>query len=797
MSLPSTLRAQHHSEILTRLLERARLAFLDAPIAWDPHQPPARERTDVGRAVLDASALGLHVLWTYQEAWGTEGFLALATLDRSVEDLLHQIGHQPNPGLAALGLQHFACRAGVSGTLRRGFKVRSPARGLQSEAVFETLEALELLPEHNLIRVVAWGRTDGTVDDEVSEGASPPLPAPTPATPDDSVSRAIRERLGRGGAAQWAADQAASRARLKLRRMADLATELASEGHTGCEEKLQGLCEELCAALEVASSVQPPSPPTTAQRLMARQLARLERRGGDAVGALEQALACGENESDEAHAARVDAMARFLDSLMVELIQDSRDQIVLLKGASELRRLQRLYSVPSSRFGVAPAGTDQLTLAFERPGGLLPAVLPRLRPGTWLVLGERADDGTKRGTTRWLQGVRVRDARVVEVGGPESKATQIAFLPPLGRSVDLDRLVLLGNVVPISHGETVEEATTTSLDGTTLMLREAPLTWLPSPAAPLGRRPEIDVRVGDRTLHQRPDLLDATHEDLVFAVEPLAQGRTRLRLGDGRYGARVAPGEVVHVRYRIGVGDQGNREEGRIEDPVQSHPLVASTFNPLPSVGGVSPVLHESVRTRAPQALRALDRAVSRADLPALAIQLDGVGRASLAPSRSRRRADVIVSSPQATPLPAADLERVGRTLQARVPPGVDVRTHNASHPGLQTAIVLRISPRADAIDVIRQSRIALGVELEATGEPGLLHPHRTDLGMTVHLSDLYGALEGVPGLDSVLVEAFHRADQAPSLARAIHLAHHERPSWSLGTSGDGVTLRYELTRDR
>ena len=75
---------------------------------------------DHGRGLLDALAMGLHVLWTYQQAWADEGFLATARLPASVRRLLASSATLGDPGFAASGLQHFRCREGTGRRCRRG-----------------------------------------------------------------------------------------------------------------------------------------------------------------------------------------------------------------------------------------------------------------------------------------------------------------------------------------------------------------------------------------------------------------------------------------------------------------------------------------------------------------------------------------------------------------------------------------------------------------------------------------------------------------------------------------------------
>ncbi|RKH37890.1 hypothetical protein, partial [Corallococcus sicarius] len=160
--VPATHQALTHEQLRTRLGETARTTFArtDEAPTWNPLAYAAPSSVDLGRGVLDSVALALHVLWTYQQAWAEEGFLATARLEDSVSKLLGHIGYRPSPGTAAVGLQHFRCKANVRGTLPAGFAVTSAAEGEEAAATFETLAPLRLLPELNELRAFLPPRVD-------------------------------------------------------------------------------------------------------------------------------------------------------------------------------------------------------------------------------------------------------------------------------------------------------------------------------------------------------------------------------------------------------------------------------------------------------------------------------------------------------------------------------------------------------------------------------------------------------------------------------------------------------------
>lgn len=805
-------RAQAHAEIRARLYDEARRRFPDhqGPGGWDPRRtsnlaPTADAKEDLAHGLLDAYALALHVLWTYQEAWAAEGFLPLAQLDSSVAALLSTIGYQPSPGTTAVGLQHFRCVAGAPGLLPAGFAVASPGVGEETPVVYETLHALRLDPALNELyafdpasaRLMA--ATTGTNAGATTEGATD-VPRLSPA------NAALGDRLAAGNAGDLAARKAA-RARVELRRLADTLRQLREAGGEACSGVMEALCEQLCEAQQQAASAGSGSGKMSeAQKLARRRLGKLA--AGDAA-ALERAMERASGESDDAYRARLDAMARFLDGFVAGLVQDARDQLVLLRGSRTLARLDRAVRSDSGlSLGVARPGTDSLVLLPRRAGSISVAPLPMLRTGDWLVLAEETErldaQGKPQKERTYREAVRVVTTSEDEVPALGGRATRVKFEPALRRSYRLERVIVLGNVARVSAGQTVEEQLALSLDGRTTRLSQGPLTWLPAPRDAGGRRPECRVFIGDREWTRVDTLAAVSGAAPVFAVEPLPNGGSRLRFGDGEAGALVPAGELLRVRYRIGIGAQGNRAALRVDSLRDAHPCVNETFNPLPLVGGAEPEDAHAARVMAPAALRAMDRAVSLADLRALALTYSSVRRAEV--RRGPERGQVYVTVLGDAGKPVADLATLTAFLKARVAPGVRLVVQNAVIVPVFAEIVLRIEPGADVIQVLSDTRAQLGiVDAANTGKPGLLHPARVRIDGDLRLSELYAVLEGIAGLSSCVVRALYRAPAAttvPPAARnvaSIVVAEaNEVLSWAPTLDGrEGVTLEVEEERDR
>jgi len=808
--LPTTHHARSHAALTSTLAQEARVRFTatDGRPAWDPTEIDLGTRLDLGRGVLDSVALGLHVLWTYQQAWAEESFLATARLPGSIAKLLAHIGYRGGPGAAATGLQHLRAKAGAQDILLpAGVQVLSPPKHHEEAATYETLEPLrldarvnEMLPFMPRARRIDRRPPEGGASQDAGE---PKAPIPTGGLfGPGSAAQGIEDRIEiqRHGAHR---DRKAARARQDARNLASLVSRFGLDQMKGCQDSLDSLCEKLCAAQKAAAvaglDAGKPAPLSESQEIVARQLRNLARRQQDALAELECAMAPCPGEDPGAYAKRLDCMAAFLDAFVAGLIQEARDQVVLLRGPGALSNLDRAFGggAEPSR-GWAVAGSDQLYL--------LPVdgELPPVRPGDWLVVGEDveviAPDGSTRKDRTYREAIRIiRVSREVPRGTRQT-LVKIQFSPALTRRYRLDDTVVLGNIVPISEGKAVAEELAPGPDPRLYTLANGPLTWLRDPAVPHGRRPEIRIAIDGREWQRVDDLLAAGPSDPVFAVEPQPAGVARLRFGDGENSASLRVGARVIATYRIGVGAAGDRASSRIDGLGTTHPSLESTFNPLPTSGGADLEPTDLARARGPATVGALDRAVSPHDLQVLARAYDGVRRARVfRDPRQPRTLTVVVAGPRAAALAAADLAALRVYLAARVPPDITVAVENRIVIPVRLHLLVRYLHGADPIALIQEVRTRLGVEAPVGGPPGLLDPERVKLGDDLELSEIYAAADGARGLHSIVVRQLHRASEPRGLRERIVAGPREMIVWADPdpTLGEGVEIAYEEGRDQ
>ncbi|MCB9947528.1 MAG: baseplate J/gp47 family protein [Rhodospirillaceae bacterium] len=820
---PADHRPQSHGALLSDMTHAARARFLGAERPWDPVRGADPLAADLGRGLLDCYALALHVLWTYQAIWADEGFLATARLPQSVNRLLALIGFRPHPGIAAAGLQHFRVKARSATTLPPGFRVKAEAEGDKGEAVFETLRAARLDARLNEMRPFLPPAPAAPVDTTGAIALSAELSGVEIAvpTPGDSLGQGpfvdqLGNRLGAGRAGALASRNA-QRARQKALQLADTARLLKDAGAAdACPATFAQLCEELCAAQSLANEVpveSAPGPLSESQSLLLGQLAKLDARQPDAVVALQDALARQAGESDTDWSRRLDQMASFLDALVSGLLQEARDTVVRLRGSRALFRLDAELGDPAAPSavlaedrGVAPPGTDTLYLMpIAGDGETGPATQTALlHPGDWVVVAEDVEtvaaNGDRTVVRRYREAARIVRLRDEIPAGRREPMTRITVRPALQRRYQLSRTVIVGNIVEISHGETVREAAARlSGDRRTIRPAQDPLTWLADPRAPEGRAPQVAMQVAGQPWLLVDDLRGQAGTAAAFAAEVDAEGRPQLRVGDGVEGAALPAEAAVALQYRVGLGRDGNRDGGSIAKLVAADPAVAETTNPLAITGGVEPEALDDARRTASAGIHTLDRAVSVADIRSLALTFGGVRRAAVFrdPVRRREHLSVVVSGQAGAALADDDRARLRAYLAARVAPGISLTVDNRVPVPLRLQLRLHVTPGADPLAVIRAARQRLGVDTAAGEPPGLLDPDRVELGRDVQLSDIYGALAGLDDLETAFVELFCRTDGPPARNDRVAIAARELPAWAAPSPEiDPIDIRWEEAKD-
>lgn len=100
----------------------------------------------------------------------------------------------------------------------------------------------------------------------------------------------------------------------------------------------------------------------------------------------------------------------------------------------------------------------------------------------------------------------------------------------------------------------------------------------------------------------------------IFTLGERANGTPFIRFGDGIFGRKLLPGELVTVTYRTDAGTSGNIGKQTLTTLVDNLSFVTSVVNPTAFSGGTDEQSIEQLRELIPASLRTLDRAVAESD---------------------------------------------------------------------------------------------------------------------------------------------------------------------------------------
>jgi Baseplate J-like protein len=263
------------------------------------------------------------------------------------------------------------------------------------------------------------------------------------------------------------------------------------------------------------------------------------------------------------------------------------------------------------------------------------------------------------------------------------------------------------------------------------------------------------ARPGD-VWNARPDLLDSDRFARDFVAETDDSGLTTLRFGDGVHGMRPAPGLRFSAVYRTGSGgDEVGAYAIRSWEPRLGDDFVVAVNNPLAAGGGTNRQSMREIRRDAPEAFRNLLHCAIEQDFVAAA-KADARVQSAVTQTRwtgSRHTIRVYVQRAGGIETDHALLaELEGKLDESRIL-GADVALRPPQYVPLQIALTITVQPSYARNAVRRQ----VAEQIEELYRFGQL-----SFGEPVHLSPLIARAMGVPGVEDVKVDAFHRFGRRP-----------------------------------
>ena len=395
-----------------------------------------------------------------------------------------------------------------------------------------------------------------------------------------------------------------------------------------------------------------------------------------------------------------------------------------------------------------------------------------LRSGRWMILsGERADvpgtSGVQASELVMLAGVSQR-VKLTETAGRDgaprplpgdSLHTFVTFASPLAYCYQRGSVVLNGNVVHATHGETRAEvlgAGDASQALQTFTLKQSPLTYTSAPSV-TGTASSLVVRVGGVAWQEAGRLAALGPGSRGLLTRQDDESRTSVVFGDGEHGSRLPTGqENVQATYRSGIGAPGNVQPGQIS-LLATKPLgVKAVTNPLRASGGADRDGRDDIRRNAPLAVLALDRLVSTPDYADFARTFAGIGKASAARLTDGTRTLVHVTIAGAGDIPVDVTSDLYQNLTAAL--------HRYGDPYLPVSVGVR---ELLALVVSAQVKVLPGYDWELV-EPAVrarlldvLGFDRRELGQDVLPSEVITAIQGVAGVDYTDLDVLRAIDEA------------------------------------
>lgn len=240
-----------------------------------------------------------------------------------------------------------------------------------------------------------------------------------------------------------------------------------------------------------------------------------------------------------------------------------------------------------------------------------------------------------------------------------------------------------------------------------------------------------------------------------YAVETDENEYTWVVFGDGQYGQIPMANLRVLASYRVGGGADGNVAAGQIKTIARAPQLQllgAKVVNRTPASGGAERESIEKAVKFAPTVFASMQRAVTAEDYVAQALLFPGVSKAR-AESTNWNTVRLYVA-------PTGNGEAPSDVLRS------DLLTYFEDKRML-TSVVEIESPEYRNLEIEAEVGVLpyfSGARVRAAAEAvirELFAFERADFKQTLYLSKVYEALEGLEGVDYVVVKKFRPADYA------------------------------------
>ncbi len=354
----------------------------------------------------------------------------------------------------------------------------------------------------------------------------------------------------------------------------------------------------------------------------------------------------------------------------------------------------------------------------------------------------------------------VSEFAVVQTAPTDQQVPLLKLKEPLQNSYDPATVKILANVVPATHGETVEQ-TLGSGDALTanqsFVLGQLPLTYVAADT-PSGAKSTLEVRINDILWKEAERLYGLNDRAENYVVRHDYEGNAILTFGDGEQGVRLPTGqENVRAKYRYGLGLGGNLGAGSLSLLKTSPPGIKAAINPVPATGGAEPETKDTAREKAPRTVRTLERIVSLQDFEDFARGFAGIGKALATPIRQGGTQTVhitVAGLGGATVEPTSSLYEslVAAIDAARDPFQVVVQVDSYTKILFNLEAKIVVNARYEAEKVLEQ--------LQSDLFQYFSFPQR-QFGQPVTTSEIIARIQGIEGVEATDLDRLYLQGQA------------------------------------
>jgi hypothetical protein len=465
------------------------------------------------------------------------------------------------------------------------------------------------------------------------------------------------------------------------------------------------------------------------------------------------------------------------------------DKIVLDTLAEELEDGRRLVvhgkrarvRVETSELTVETATVPAVSKTFELGAELVLLAPPQpVAPGSaskvWALRAPGGFEGFATAPDSSFTYVHAAkdDETIAEAATLDSTAkeddthTRVRLTEPLEAAFDRASTVILANVAPATHGETVSEilgAGDAVRPFQSFVLKQAPLTHV-SAATESGTTSTLAVRVDDLLWREVPALYGRGPRERVYTTRLTDEGQTVVQFGDGREGARPPTGrDNIVAEYRKGIGRDGSVGAGKISLLLDRPLGLREAVNPVPATGGADPETLAEARRNTPITTLTLGRVVSLRDYQNFAMGFAGIAKAAAGWTwdGDTRRILVTVAGPDGEPVPSDGdtyvnlLDALRRYGDPLVP--VDLKTYRPATFKLKLKVKVKVDP--DHLE----DRVLADVEAALRAAYGF---DAAQFGQLISQSAVIAVAQGVDGVVAIDLDRLYRTTP-PSAAPIAH----------------------------